>query len=158
MENIMSKPKLKKIVLNMGLKEALVDKKALEPIAAQLALLSGQKPLVTKAHKAIAAFKLRAGEPVGLKVTLRKSKMKDFLTKLVTIVLPRVRDFKGVSGKGFDGRGNYTLGMEELLVFPEVDYGKIDRSKGMEITFVTTAQKDEAAKQFLIDLGIPFQK
>ncbi len=158
MENIMAKPKLVKIVLNMGIKEALADKKVIEPMATQLAQITGQKPMVTKARKAIAAFKLRQGDSIGLKVTLRKIRMKDFLTKLVTIVLPRVRDFKGVSVTGFDGRGNYTMGLSELLVFPEVDYGKIDRSKGMEITFVTSAKDDKEAKEFLVSLGMPFQK
>lgn len=156
--NIMAEPKLTKIVINCGLKEAVADKKVLEPMALQLAQITGQKPLVTRARKAIAAFKLRKGDTIGLKITLRKARMNDFFTKLVNVVLPRVRDFKGVSLAGFDGRGNYTLGVKELIVFPEVDFGKVDRSKGMEITIVSTAKDDKIAKQFLEGLGMPFAK
>lgn len=158
MENLMAKAKLEKIVINMGLKEALVDKKVLETWILQLALISGQKPVITKARIAIAAFKLRKGDPIGLKVTLRRKKMNDFFKKLVSIVLPRVRDFKGVSQKGFDGRGNYTLGIRELMVFGEIDYAKLEKQKGLEITIVTTAQKDEEAKKLLEEMGMPFSK
>lgn len=158
MENLMAKAKLEKIVINMGLKEALADKKILESQALQLTLISGQKPVVTKARMAIAAFKLRKGDPIGLKVTLRKKRMNDFFKKLVGIVLPRVRDFKGVTLKGFDGQGNYTLGMKELLPFAEIDFNKIEKQKGLEITIVTTAKKDEEAKILLEEMGMPFAK
>lgn len=158
MENLMAKAKLEKIVINMGLKEALVDKKILETWSLQLALISGQKPVITKARIAIAAFKLRKGDPIGLKVTLRKKKMNDFFKKLVGIVLPRVRDFKGVSLNGFDGQGNYTLGIRELMVFGEIDYAKLEKQKGLEITIVTTAKKDKAAKILLEEMGMPFAK
>lgn len=158
MENPMAKPKLKKIVINIGLKEALADKKILELWALQLALISGQKPIVTRARKAIAAFKLRKGDPIGLKVTLRQKRMNDFFKKLVGIVLPRVRDFKGVSLGGFDGFGNYSLGIKEMIVFPEIDFGKIEKQKGLEITIVTTAKNKEEAKELLESLGMPFQK
>lgn len=158
MENLMAKPKLEKIVINMGLKEALADKKIMEIWVLQLALISGQKPVITKARIAIAAFKLRKGDPIGLKATLRKKKMNDFFKKLVGIVLPRVRDFKGVSTKGFDGRGNYTLGIKELMVFGEIDYAKLEKQKGLEITIVTTAKKDAEAKVLLEEMGMPFAK
>lgn len=158
MENLMAKAKLEKIVINMGLKEAIADKKVLENWSLQLALISGQKPVITKARIAIAAFKLRKGEPIGLKVTLRKKKMNDFFKKLVGIVLPRVRDFKGVSLNGFDGQGNYTLGIRELMVFGEIDYAKLEKQKGLEITIVTTAKKDEEAKKLLEEMGMPFSK
>lgn len=158
MSNLMAKPKLLKIVINMGLKEALADKKILDSWSLQLALISGQKPVVTKARIAIAAFKLRKGDSIGLKVTLRKKKMNDFFKKLVGIVLPRVRDFKGVSLKGFDGQGNYTLGIRELMVFGEIDYAKLEKQKGLEITIVTTARKDEDAKILLEEMGMPFEK
>lgn len=158
MENILARPKLTKIVINVGVKEALTDKKVLEPISSQLAQITGQKPIVTYARKAISAFKLRKGDPIGLKVTLRGRRMNDFLTKLVSIVLPRVRDFKGVSLAGFDGRGNYTLGVKELLVFPEVDFAKIDKMKGLEVTLVTTAKNNEEGKKLLEELGMPFAR
>lgn len=158
MENLMAKAKLEKIVINMGLKEALMDKKILESWALQLALIAGQKPVVTKARIAIAAFKLRKGDPIGLKVTLRQKRMVDFFKKLVSVVLPRVRDFKGVSLKGFDGQGNYTLGIRELMVFSEIDYAKLEKQKGLEITIVTTSKKDEEAKKLLEEMGMPFMK
>lgn len=158
MANLMAKPKLEKIVINMGIKEAMADKKILDSWSSQLALISGQKPVATKARIAIAAFKLRKGDPIGLKVTLRRKKMEDFFKKLVGIVLPRVRDFKGVSQKGFDGRGNYSLGVRELMVFGETDYAKLEKQKGLEITIVTTAKKDEEAKILLEELGMPFSK
>ncbi|MFH0864039.1 MAG: 50S ribosomal protein L5 [Candidatus Gottesmanbacteria bacterium] len=163
MENIMMKPKLIKIVINISLKEALVDKKKLEIMAGQLALITGQKPVTTYARKAIAAFKLRQGDPLGLKVTLRGSRMHDFFKKMVTIVLSRVRDFKGVSLTGFDGRGNYTLGIGEILIFPEIDFTKIDKqslmldkSKGLEVTIVTTAGDNNQGKKLLEEMGMPF--
>lgn len=158
MSNLMAKPKLTKIVINMGLKEALADKKILDSWSLQLALISGQKPVVTKARIAIAAFKLRKGDSIGLKVTLRKKKMNDFFKKLVGIVLPRVRDFKGVSLNGFDGQGNYTLGIRELMVFGEIDYAKLEKQKGLEITVITTAKNKGKAKELLESLGMPFQK
>ncbi len=156
MENIFAKPKLKKIVISMGLKEALVDKKILETMSLELAQITGQKPVVTKARKAIAAFKLREGDPMGLMVTLRGKRMLDFWQKLTKIVLPRVRDFKGVSLKGFDGRGNYTLGIAEMIIFPEVDYTKIEKQKGLEITVVTSAGNNEEGKKLLTEMGMPF--
>lgn len=158
MENILAKPKLVKIVINMGLKEALTDKKVFEVMALPLAQISGQKPIMTYARKAIAAFKLRKGDILGLKVTLRGKRMNDFFQKLTRIVLPRVRDFKGVSLLGFDGRGNYTLGMAEIIVFPEVDFAKIDKQRGFEITFVTTAKNNEEGRKLLEGRGMPFKK
>lgn len=155
-ENLLAKPKLRKIVINVGVKEALTDKKVLESMSSQLAQITGQKPITTYARKAIATFKLRKGDPIGLKVTLRGRRMNDFLTKLVSIVLPRVRDFKGVSPLGFDSRGNYTLGIKELLVFPEVDFAKIEKVRGLEATFVTTAKNDEEGRKLLEEMGMPF--
>jgi len=157
-ENIFAKPKLEKIVINVGLKEALVDKKILENVANQLTQITGQKPIATKAKKAIAAFKLRKGDQIGLKVTLRRKRMTDFFQKLVMIVLPRVRDFKGASLSGFDGKGNYTLGIVDNLVFPEVDFAKIDKVRGLEITIVTTAKDNEEGKKLLEELGMPFSR
>lgn len=158
MDNPFAKPKITKVVINMGLKEALLDKKVLESVSTQLAQITGQKPITTFARKAIAAFKLRKGDPIGVKVTLRGKRMDDFLKKLTGIVLPRVRDFKGVSVSGFDGRGNYTLGIEEILIFPEVDFAKIDKSRGLEVTFVTTAKNNEEGKKLLEEMGMPFSK
>ncbi len=158
MENIMAKPKIKKIVVSMGLKEALIDKKILDSMSLQLSQITGQKPIVTRARKAIAAFKLREGDPLGLKVTLRGKRLNDFWQKLVSIVLPRVRDFRGVSLAGFDGRGNYTLGLPEIIIFPEVDFAKVEKQKGLEITVVTTAGNDEAGKKLLTEQGFPFVK
>lgn len=158
MDNPLAKPKLTKITINIGIKEALTDKKVLEGASYQLALITGQRPVVTRAAKPIATFKLRGGEPIGLKVTLRGKRMNEFLKKLVRVVLPRVRDFKGVSLGAFDGRGNYTLGIEEILGFPEVDFAKIERIKGLEVTFVTTAKNDEEGKKLLEEMGMPFKK
>ncbi len=156
--NPLAKPKLKKIILNMGLKEALADKKVLDSVSEQLKQITGQKPMTTYARKAIAAFKLRKGEPIGLKVTLRSKRMGDFLQKLVAIVLPRVRDFKGIPESGFDGKGNYTLGINEIIIFPEIDYAKIDKIRGLEVTLVTTAKDNKEARNLLEDLGMPFVK
>ena len=150
-------PKLEKVVLNMGLGEAIQNAKILETAAAELTQLAGQKPVITKARKSIAAFKLRKGMPIGVMVTLRGAKMYDFLEKLIHVALPRVRDFRGVSPRAFDGRGNYTLGIKEHIIFPEIDYDKIDKIKGMNITVVTTAKTDEEAREFLSLLGMPFR-
>lgn len=151
--------KLVKIVVNCGIgREALADKKVIEKMAAQLAVITGQKPAVTRAKRAIASFKLRKGDAVGLKVTLRGKRMQDFLTRLVTIALARVRDFRGVAAAGFDGHGNYTLGIAEQTVFAELDYALVDKTRGFEVTFVTTAASDEDAKKLLSSLGMPFEK
>ncbi len=151
-------PKLKKIVLNMGLGEAIQNVKILESAAAEMTLIAGQKPVITRARQSIAAFKVRKGMPIGCMVTLRGGRMYDFLNKLVNIALPRVRDFRGVSPKGFDGQGNYTLGIKEQIIFPEIDYDKIDKIKGMNITIVTNAQTDEEARTLLTMMGMPFRK
>lgn len=156
--NKMATPRVQKIVINVGLGEAANDKGVLERASEQLTLISGQKPKVTRAKKSIANFKLREGSPVGLTVTLRGKRMYDFITKLVTIVLPRVRDFHGVAGGAFDRSGNYTLGMTEQIVFPEIDYAKIDKVRGMEITFVTSANESKGARKLLELLGMPFKK
>jgi large subunit ribosomal protein L5 len=150
-------PKLGKIVLNMGLGEAINNPKIIESAASELALIAGQKPVVTRAKKPIAAFKLREGLAIGCKVTLRREKMYDFFERLVNIALPRVRDFRGISGKAFDGRGNYTLGITEHIIFPEIDYDKTDSIKGLNITVVTTAKTDVEGKKFLKYLGMPFK-
>ena len=155
-KNVMEIPKLEKIVLNVGLGDCKDNAKALELAVSELATISGQKPLVTKAKKSVANFKLRAGMNVGAKVTLRGDRMYEFADKLVSIVLPRVRDFRGVSTKAFDGRGNYALGVREQLIFPEIDYDKIDAIRGMDICFVTTAKTDEEAKELLKLMGAPF--
>ena len=156
-KNVMEIPRLEKIVINMGLGDCKDNAKALEVAVAELATISGQKPLVTKAKKSIANFKLRAGMNVGAKVTLRGDRMYEFADKLVSIVLPRVRDFRGVSAKAFDGRGNYSLGVREQLIFPEIEYDKVEKIRGMEMIFVTTAKTDEEAKELLRLLGMPFQ-
>lgn len=156
--NPMAVPKLTKIVVNCGLGEALTDKKVLEKVSAQLAVITGQKPMVTRAKRAISTFKLRAGDAIGLKVTLRGRRMYDFLKKLAAIALPRVRDFRGILNKGFDGAGNYTLGISEQTIFPEFEYSMADRVRGFEITFVTTATDDKGAKKLLEMLGLPFEK
>jgi large subunit ribosomal protein L5 len=150
-------PKLEKIVLNMGLGEAVRNPKIIESAAQELALIAGQKPVVTRAKKPIANFKLRADLPIGCKVTLRRGKMYDFFDRLVNIALPRVRDFRGVSGKAFDGRGNYSLGITEHIIFPEIEYDKTDSIKGLNVTVVTTAKTDEEGKLFLKYLGMPFK-
>ena len=156
-KNVMEIPRLEKVVINMGLGDCKDNAKALETAVAELTTISGQKPLVTKAKKSIANFKLRAGMNVGAKVTLRGDRMYEFTDKLVSIVLPRVRDFRGVSAKAFDGRGNYSLGVREQLIFPEIEYDKVDKIRGMEMIFVTTAKTDEEAKELLRLLGMPFQ-
>jgi len=155
--NELQVPKLSKIVLNMGLGEAVRNPKIVDPAAAELALIAGQKPVITRAKKPIANFKLRADLPIGCKVTLRSEKMYDFFERLVNIALPRVRDFRGISGKAFDGRGNYTLGITEHIIFPEIDYDRTDSIKGLNITIVTTAKTDEEGKVFLKLLGMPFK-
>ncbi|QCQ21046.1 50S ribosomal protein L5 [Desulfoglaeba alkanexedens] len=151
-------PRLSKIVLNMGLGEAIQNIKILDSAAEELALISGQKPVVTRARQSIAAFKLRKGMPIGCMVTLRANRMYDFYDKLVNVALPRVRDFRGVSPKAFDGRGNYTLGVKEQIIFPEIDYDKIDKIKGMNISIVTTAETDDEARLLLQLMGMPFKK
>jgi large subunit ribosomal protein L5 len=156
-KNIMQVPKIKKIVINMGLGEAIHNIKILESATEELKLISGQKPVITKAKRSIAAFKLRAGMPIGCMVTLRKGKMYDFYYRLVNIALARVRDFRGVSGKAFDGNGNYSLGIKEHIIFPEIDYDKIDKIKGLNISVVTTAKTDEEGKELLKLLGMPFR-
>ena len=155
-KNVMEIPKLEKIVINMGLGDCKDNSKAMDVAINELATISGQKPLVTKAKKSIANFKVRAGMNVGAKVTLRGERMYEFADKLVSIVLPRVRDFRGVSPKAFDGRGNYALGVREQLIFPEIEYDKVEKIRGMEMIFVTTAKTDEEAKELLSQLGMPF--
>jgi large subunit ribosomal protein L5 len=155
--NRMQVPKLGKIVLNMGLGEAIHNIKLLDSAVEELKSISGQHPIITRAKKSIAAFKLRAGMPIGCMVTLRRNRMYDFYNKLVNVVLPRVRDFKGVSGKAFDKHGNYSLGIKEQIIFPEIDYDKIDKIKGLNITIVTTAKTDEEGKELLGCLGMPFR-
>jgi len=155
-KNLMEIPKLDKIVINMGLGEAIQNPKALDAAVADLATISGQKPIITKAKKSIAAFKLRQGMSIGCKVTLRGDRMYEFVDKLISVAIPRVRDFKGVSAKAFDGRGNYTLGLKDQLVFPEIEYDKIDRLRGMEIAFVTSAKTDEECREMLRLMGMPF--
>jgi large subunit ribosomal protein L5 len=155
--NRMQVPRLKKIVLNMGLGEAIQNIKILETAAEELKAIAGQQPVVTKAKKSIAAFKLREGMPIGCMVTLRHDRMYDFLQKLINVALPRVRDFRGVSGKAFDGRGNYALGVREHIIFPEIDYDKIDKIKGLNVSIVTSARTDEEGKELLKLLGMPFR-
>lgn len=156
-KNVQQVPKLEKIVLNMGLGEAVRNPKIVDSAAAEMALIAGQKPVITRAKKPIANFKLRADLPIGCKVTLRREKMYDFLDRLVNIALPRVRDFRGISGKAFDGRGNYSLGITEHIIFPEIDYDKTDTIKGLNITVVTTAKTDEEGKALLKFFGMPFK-
>lgn len=155
-KNSMQVPRLHKIVINMGLGDCKDNPKALEIAVSELATIAGQKPLVTKARKSVANFKLRQGMPVGAKVTLRGQRMEEFMDKLVNIALPRVRDFRGVSDKAFDGRGNYALGIREQLLFPEIEYDKVDKIRGMEMIFVTTANTDEECKELLRLLGMPY--
>ena len=155
--NVHEVPKLEKIVLNIGLGEAINNARALDAAINDLTLISGQKPVVTRAKKSIAAFRLRAGMPIGVMVTLRGERMYEFFDRLIGTALPRIRDFRGVSLKAFDGRGNYTLGLKEQLVFPEIDYDKIDRLRGMEVSIVTTAKTDEEGRRLLTLLGMPFQ-
>lgn len=156
--NIMDIPRLDKIVLNMGLGDAVQNPKVVEKASQELTLIAGQKAVVTKAKKSIATFKLRAGMPIGTRVTLRKEKMYDFLSKLINIALPRVRDFRGVSSKGFDGRGNFSMGITEHIIFPEIDYDKIEQVRGLNVTIVTTAKNDEHARALLGAIGLPFRK
>ena len=155
--SVMEVPKLDKIVINIGLGDTKENPKSLENAVSELAQITGQKPIITKSKKAIAAFKLRAGVPIGCKVTLRKGKMYDFAYKLFNVALPRVRDFRGVSGNSFDGRGNYSMGIKEQLIFPEIEYDKVDKLRGMDIIFVTTANSDEEAKELLKLMGMPFK-
>ena len=156
--SVMQVPKIEKIVINMGVGDAVQNSKALDNAVAGLALISGQKPLVTRAKKSIATYRLREGMPIGAKVTLRGERMYEFFDKLVTVALPRVRDFHGVSKKAFDGRGNYTLGVKEQLIFPEIDYDKVSKVRGMDIVIVTTANTDEEARELLAQCGMPFAK
>lgn len=155
-KNSMEVPKITKIVVNMGVGEAAQDSKKIQLAAAEMAAITGQKPVLTKARKAIANFKLREGQPVGCKVTLRRNHMYEFLDRLINIALPRVRDFRGVSGKSFDGRGNYALGLKEQFIFPEIDYDKVDAPRGMDIIICTTAKTDEEAKALLAGFRMPF--
>ncbi|MBA4542345.1 MULTISPECIES: 50S ribosomal protein L5 [Thermoactinomyces] len=154
----MQVPRLEKIVINMGVGEAVQNAKALDGAVEDLTLISGQKPVVTRAKKSIAGFKLREGMPIGVKVTLRGERMYHFLDKLINVALPRVRDFRGVSPKSFDGRGNYTLGLKEQLIFPEISYDKVDKVRGMDVVIVTTANTDEEARDLLTLMGMPFRK
>jgi large subunit ribosomal protein L5 len=158
LDNSMAVPALKKIVINMGLGEATQNNKLLDPLIADLTLIAGQKPVTTKAKKSIAAFKVRAGMSIGAMVTLRADKAYEFLDRLISTALPRVRDFRGVSTKSFDGRGNYTLGLRDQLIFPEVDYAKVEKMKGMNITIVTTARDDNSARALLKHFGMPFRQ
>ncbi|MRI02661.1 50S ribosomal protein L5 [Lactobacillus reuteri] len=156
--SVMQAPKIDKIVLNMGVGDATTNSKNLDEAVEELGLISGQKPLITKAKKSIAGFRLREGMSIGAKVTLRGERMYDFLDKLVNVALPRVRDFHGVSNKAFDGRGNYTLGIHEQLIFPEIDYDKVNRVRGLDVVIVTTALTDEESRELLAQLGMPFAK
>lgn len=155
--NPMQVPRLKTIVVNMGVGEAVANPKLIDSAVVEMTAITGQKPVVTKAKKAIATFKLREGMPIGVKVTLRREKMWEFMDRLVTLGLPRVRDFRGTNPRGFDGSGNYTLGLKEQIIFPEIEFDKVDKIKGMNITFVTTAETDEEAKELLGSLGMPFR-
>jgi large subunit ribosomal protein L5 len=158
LDNTMQIPRIQKVVVNIGVGEALENAKALDAAVADLTQITGQKPVVNKARKSIAAFKLREGRAIGVKVTLRGDRMWSFLDRLINVALPRVRDFRGISPNSFDGRGNYTLGLREQLVFPEIEYDKIDKVRGMEITIVTSASNDDEARQLLDMLGMPFRK
>jgi large subunit ribosomal protein L5 len=157
LKNAMAVPRLNKIVVNMGIGEATQNAKVLDPAVNELGAITGQKPVVTKAKKSIAAFKVREGQSIGCMVTLRGDRMYEFFDRLVNVVLPRVRDFRGVSTKSFDGRGNYTLGLHDQLIFPEIDYAKVDKQKGMNVTIVTTAANDNQARTLLRHLGMPFR-
>lgn len=156
-QNPMAVPRLEKIVLNMGMGEAIANSKVLDTAVAELTSIAGQKPVITKAKKSIASFKLRQGMPIGVMVTLRGERMYEFFDRLVSVALPRVRDFRGVSPKAFDGRGNYTIGIREQLIFPEIDFNKVDKLRGMNISIVTTARDDEQARALLKALGMPFR-
>lgn len=155
---VMQVPKVEKVVINMGVGEAVANSKALDSAVSDIQTITGQKPIITKAKKSIAGFKLREGMPIGVKVTLRGARMYQFLDKLFNVSLPRVRDFRGVSAKAFDGRGNYTLGLKEQLIFPEIEYDQVDKVRGMDVVIVTTSQNDEECKALLTELGMPFQK
>lgn len=156
--NVHQVPKLVKVVLNIGIGEAIQNPKALDAAVADLQKIAGQKPVVQRSRKAIANFKLRAGLPIGVKVTLRGARMYQFLDKLLSVGLPRIRDFRGISPNGFDGKGNYTLGLREQLIFPEIEYDKIDKLRGLEVSFVTSARNDDEARALLTELGFPFRK
>ncbi len=158
LKNVMDIPRVEKVVLNMGLGEAVQNPKIVEKAAQELTLIAGQKAVVTRAKKSIATFKLREGMPIGARVTLRQDRMYDFLSKLVNIALPRVRDFRGISPKGFDGNGNFSMGINEHLIFPEIDYDKIDKIRGLNITIVTSAKTDAVGKELLALIGMPFKK
>ena len=157
-KNIMEVPTLKKIVINMGLGEAVQNIKILDSATEELALITGQKPVITRARKSVASFKLRKGMPIGCMVTLRRDRMWEFLDRLITFAIPRVRDFRGLSPKSFDGRGNYTIGIREQIIFPEINYDKVDKIKGMNVTIVTTAETDEEGYALLKHLGLPFRR
>ncbi len=157
-KSVMQVPRIEKITLNMGVGEALTDKKLLDNAVADLAAISGQKPLVTKARKSVAGFKIRQGYPIGCKVTLRGERMWEFLERLITIAVPRIRDFRGLSAKSFDGRGNYSMGVREQIIFPEIDYDKVDRVRGLDITITTTAKNDEEGQALLAAFNFPFRK
>ena len=157
-QTVMQVPRIEKITLNMGVGEALADKKILENAVADLAAISGQKPLITKARKSVAGFKIREGYPIGCKVTLRGERMWEFLERLICIAMPRIRDFRGVSAKSFDGRGNYSMGVREQIIFPEIDYDKVDKVRGLDITITTTAKSDEEGRALLAAFSFPFRK
>jgi len=157
-KSVMQVPTIDKIVINMGVGDAVQNSKALDSAVEELSLISGQKPVITRAKKSIAGFRLREGMPIGAKVTLRGERMYEFLQKLISVSLPRVRDFRGVSNKAFDGRGNYTLGVKEQLIFPEIDYDKVNKVRGLDVVIVTTSNTDEEARELLAQLGMPFQK
>ncbi|CEA01404.1 50S ribosomal protein L5 [Jeotgalicoccus saudimassiliensis] len=156
--SVMQAPKIDKIVVNMGIGDAVQNAKVLDTAVEELSAITGQKPIITKAKKSIATFRLREGMPIGAKVTLRGERMYEFLDKLIAVTLPRVRDFRGISKKAFDGRGNYTLGVKEQIIFPEIDYDKVSKVRGMDIVIVTTANTDEEARELLTQFGMPFQK
>lgn len=158
LDNVMQVPRIEKVVVNIGMGEALDNPKSLDAAVEDMTKIAGQRPVITKARVSIANFKLREGRQIGVKVTLRGERMWDFLDRLMNIALPRTRDFRGISANAFDGRGNYTLGLREQLVFPEIDYDKIDKLRGLEVTIVTSAQTDDAARQLLTMLGMPFKK
>ena len=158
LENVMEVPRISKITLNMGVGEATTDKKVMERATSDMELIAGQKPIVTKSRKSVASFKIRDGWPVGCKVTLRRERMYEFLDRLINVSIPRIRDFRGLSPKSFDGRGNYSMGVQEQIVFPEIDYDKVEKIHGMNITFVTTAGSDDEARELLLLLGVPFRK
>ena len=157
-KNPMAIPRIEKIIVNMGMGEAISNSKILDVAVEELKVITGQKPVVTKAKKSIASFKLRQGMPIGTMVTLRGERMYEFLDRLISVALPRVRDFRGISGKAFDGRGNYTLGINEQLIFPEIDFNKVDKTRGMNISIVTTAKNDEQSRALLKALGMPFRQ